>query len=63
MVREYDSIGVQVLLAAPTVVLCEALNRHTFFGRYNSQRLFPTVATAVAFAKDGHKVVRVSLSP
>ena len=55
--REYDSIGVQVLLAAPTTPLCHALNRHQFFKRYSSERLFPTIATAVAYAKDGNQVV------
>ncbi len=58
MVREYDTLGIQVLLAAPTTPLCKALSRHQFFKRYSSERLFPTIATAVAFAKDGHRVVR-----
>ena len=47
-----------MLLSAPTALLCERLSRQKFFSRYSSERLFPTVATAVAYAKDGHKVVR-----
>ena len=60
VVREYESIDVQVLLAAPTTPLCDALNRNRFFTRYSSERLFPTVATAVAYCKDGNRVVRLS---
>ena len=58
MVREYDSVGIQVLLAAPAKTLCGALQRHGFFKRYSSERLFHSVASAVRYAKDGHRVVR-----
>ena len=57
MVREYECVGIQVLLSAPTTPLCQALNRNGFFQRYSSERLFPSVATAVRYAKDGNKVV------
>ena len=57
VVREYDSIGVQVLLANPATPLCEALNRYGFFRRYSSERLFPSVAIAVRYTRDGNRVV------
>ena len=57
VVREYDGVGIQVLLANPTTPVCKALNRYGFFKRYSSERLFPTVASAVSYARDGHRVV------
>lgn len=57
LVREYDSVGIQVLLACPTTPLCESLKRHGFFNRHSSERLFPSVGSAVQYAKDGNKVV------
>ena len=57
VVSELDSLNIQVLLAAPSTPICEALNRYGFFKRFSSARLFPTVANAVFFAKRGHKVV------
>ncbi|XP_064398689.1 prestin-like [Halichondria panicea] len=56
MVREYDSCGVQVLLSAPTTPVCVALKNHGFFNRFSSERLFPSVATAVKYARDGNRV-------
>ena len=58
MVREHDKVGIQVLLAAPpTQALCKAMTRHGFFKRFSSERLFPTVTSAVSFARDGNRVV------
>ena len=57
MVREHDKVGIQVLLAAPSTPLCKALTRHGFFRRFSSERLFPTVTSAVSFARDGNRVV------
>jgi hypothetical protein len=57
MVREHDKVGIQVLLAAPPTPLCKALSRHGFFKRFSSERLFPTVTSAVSFARDGNRVV------
>ena len=57
LVREYDAVGIQVLLASPTTPLCESLKRHGFFNRHSSERLFPSVGSAVQYAKDGNKVV------
>ena len=58
VVRECDSVGIQVLMANPPTPLCEALNRYGFFGRYSSERLFPSVAIAVRYTRDGNRVVR-----
>ena len=60
--REYDSVGIQVLLANPPTPLCEALNRYGFFQRYSSERLFPSVAIAVRYTQDGNRVVRIEAS-
>ena len=57
MVREHDEVGIQVLLAAPPTPLCKALTRHGFFKRFSSECLFPTVTSAVSFARDGNRVV------
>ena len=57
VVSELDSLNIQVLLAAPSTPICDALSRYGFFKRFSSARLFPTVANAVFFAKRGHKVV------
>ena len=57
VVREYDSVGIQVLLANPPTPLCEALNRYGFFQRFSSERLFPSVAVAVKYTRDGNRVV------
>ena len=57
VVRELEGVGVQVLLANPPTPLCEALNRFGFFGRYSSERLFPSVALAVRYTRDGNRVV------
>ena len=57
MVREHDKVGIQVLLAAPPTPLCKVLTRHGFFRRFSSERLFPTVTSAVSFARDGNRVV------
>ena len=59
LVREYDGVGIQVLLASPSTPLCESLKRHGFFKRYSSEHLFPTVGSAVRYAKDGNRVVSV----
>jgi MFS superfamily sulfate permease-like transporter len=56
VVRELEGVGVQVLLANPPTPLCEALNRFGFFGRYSSERLFPSVALAVRYTRDGNRV-------
>ena len=61
LVREYDGVGIQVLLASPSTPLCESLKRHGFFKRYSSEHLFPTVGSAVRYAKDGNRVVSVSV--
>ncbi len=61
VVREFSSCGVQVLLAAPTTPVCEALKRNGFFTRYSGEGLFPSVATAVKYARDGHRVVSIIL--
>ena len=59
LVREYDGVGIQVLLASPSTPLCESLKRHGFFKRYSSDHLFPTVGSAVRYAKDGNRVVSI----
>ena len=59
LVREYDGVGIQVLLASPSTPLFESLKRHGFFKRYSSEHLFPTVGSAVRYAKDGNRVVSV----
>ena len=56
--KEHDEIGIQILLAAPPTPLCKALTRHGFFKRFSSEHLFPTVTSAVSFARDGNRVVR-----
>ena len=62
VVREYDGVGVQVLLASPTTPLCVALKSYGFFNRYSSERIFPTVSSAVSYAKDGQRVVGTDLN-
>ena len=52
-------MGVQVLLAAPTTPVCVALKNHGFFNRFSSERLFPSIATAVKYARDGNRVVSI----
>ncbi len=57
VVREFDSIKIQVLFAAPNTPVCDALARYDFFKRYSAERLFPSIANAVQYAKSGHRVV------
>ncbi len=61
--REYNYVDIQVLLSAPATPLCKALKDHGFFNRFSSERLFPNVATAVKYARDGNKVVSVRVEP
>lgn len=57
VVAEFDAVNIQVLLASPSTPVCDSLNRYGFFKRFSSARLFPTVPSAVYFAKSGDKVV------
>ena len=54
---DFDSINIQVLLASPNTPLCDALNRYGFFKRHSSEMLFPSVSSAVRYAKGGNKLV------
>ena len=62
IVTEFDAVNIQVLLAAPNTPVCDALNRYCFFKRFSAERLFPSVTSAVHYAKCGHKVVSMLIT-
>ncbi|XP_019851375.1 PREDICTED: solute carrier family 26 member 10-like [Amphimedon queenslandica] len=59
VVCELNSFNIQVLLASPSTPFCESLKNYGFFDRFSSRCLFPSVASAVLFAKGGHRVPKI----